>query len=56
MLREFGEAGAEGGVKLPIATTTLSAGRRPAKRRTLATPTEFGKNANIDASFGESPI
>src|SRR5438094_10401766 len=26
-----------------------------AKRRTLATPTERGKNSNIGASFGESP-
>ena len=25
------------------------------KRRTLATPTERGKNSNIGASFGESP-
>ena len=28
---------------------------RSAKSRTLATPTAFGKNANIGASFGESP-
>src|SRR6266542_2380676 len=31
------------------------AGRRSAKRRTLATPTECGKNSNIGASLGESP-
>src|SRR6185369_14945493 len=28
---------------------------RAAKRLMLATPTEFGKNSNIGASFGESP-
>src|SRR5204863_9347048 len=31
------------------------AGIAPTKRWMLATPTEFGKKANIGASFGESP-